>query len=241
MKKLILTVAILLNTLQVFTQTLNGAWRLVEVDDMPVDKEIIKLYSNSYFTYSAYDKATGEFFAAKGGLYNLDHLSYEEHLEIDSEEPKHSGTTIIYKATIKDDSLFITNLKTGEKQRWLKFDEADNYEVSFCWRIHKKKDEGDESWRTIEYAPRKTLKMVTNSRYQVLAFNSKTGKFVGSSGGHWTGSGDNYIENIEFFSKDQSNVGRSLKFKRTFEEGLWLHTGKTTKGEIMLEKWHRYK
>jgi len=241
MRKLCLSLVLCLNVLPVVAQTLNGGWRLVEVNDKPVKHEVTKLYSNSYFTYSAYDKNTGEFIEARGGLYALDHLSYKEHLEIDSKEPKHSGSTVDYKASLEDDTFIITNLKTGEQERWLKFDEADNYKVAFCWRIHKKKDEGDATWRTIEYAPRKTLKMMTNSRYQVLALNSKTGQFVGSSGGNWTGSGDTYIENIEFFSKDQSNVGRSLKFNRTFEDGLWLHSGKTTKGELMLEKWHRYK
>jgi hypothetical protein len=224
-----------------FAQILNGAWRLVEENGQPVEHEAIKLFSNSYFTYAAYDKASGEFIEATGGTYTLQHLSYKEHLDIDSKEPQHSGKTISYHNTLKGKSLTLLNLATGDKQVWEKFDEGDNYQMAFCWRIHKKKDEGDADWRTIEYRPRKTLKMLTNSRYQVLALNSETGQFVGSSGGRWSGDGDSYMEHIEFFSKDQSNVGRSLEFKRAFEDGLWLHTGKATKGEEMMEKWHRYK
>ncbi len=222
-------------------QILNGAWRLVEKNGKPVEYEAIKLYSNSYFTYAAYEKDSGQFMEAKGGTYTLNNFSYKEHLDIDSNEPKHSGTTREYLNVLDNKQLTLTNLITGDKEKWVKFDEADNYEMAFCWRIHKKKDEGDAEWRTIEYRPRKTLKMITNSRYQVLALNSETGQFVGSSGGSWSGSSKDYIENVEFFSKDQSNVGKSLEFKRTFDKGLWLHTGKTTKGEDMMEKWHRYK
>jgi hypothetical protein len=241
MKKLLLLCFLSLNLVAGYSQTLNGAWKLVEKDSKAIGFEAIKLYSNSYFTSAAYEKATGKFLEAKGGTYALTKLSYKEHLEIDSNEPEHSGTSVEYSISLIDNTMTITNLKTGEVEIWEKFDEADNYEMAFCWRIHMKRDEGDPNWRTIKYVPRKTLKMLTNSRYQVLALNSETGQFVGSSGGTWSGEGDNYTENIEFFSKDQSNVGRSLEFKRTFQDGLWLHTGKTTKGESMEEKWHRYK
>jgi hypothetical protein len=224
-----------------FSQILNGAWRLVEKNNQPITHEVIKLFSNSYFTSASYKKSTGEFLEAKGGTYSLNGLSYKEHLEIDSTTPEHSGISREYYAELKNGRLWITNLKTGVKEQWEKFDEADDYQMAFCWRIHKKKDEGDSEWRTIKYAPRKTLKMITNSRYQVLALNSETGQFVGSSGGTWSGDGDSYIEHIEFFSKDQRNVGRSLEFQRSFEDGLWLHTGKTSKDELMMEKWQRYK
>lgn len=222
-------------------QILNGAWRLVKQNDQPVKHEAIKLYSNSYFTYSEYDKETGQFIRAKGGPYTLNDLSYKEHFEIDSDDPLYSGTTTEYVVSLSDSEMMLTNLNTGDQEKWQKFDDADNYQMAFCWRIHKKKDKANDDWRTIAYAPRKTLKLLTNNRYQVLALNSKTGQFVGSSGGTWSSDEDTYTENIEFFSKDQSNVGKSLTFQKTFEDALWLHTGKTTKEDLMMEKWHRYK
>lgn len=241
MKKIFICLILAFNITQAVSQTLNGAWRLVEKNKQPVAHEVIKLYSNSYFTSATYHKNTGEFLQATGGLYSLENLNYKEHLEIDSKEPEHSGTTNDYMASLKANMLTLINLITGEQERWEKFDDADNYEMAFCWRIHKKMDEGETEWRTIEYAPRKTLKMITNNRYQVLALNSETGQFVGSSGGNWTSTEDTYSEHVEFFSKDQNNVGRLLKFDRSFENGLWLHSGKNTKGELMMEKWLRYK
>ncbi len=228
-------------SISTYAQHLNGAWRLIEEDGNQVTNETIKLYSNSYFTYATYDKTTGNFIEAGGGTYFFEVFSYTETIEIDSNEPKHSGTRKSYKAILEDDVLTLTNLKTGKFERWEKFDEATDYEMVTCWRIHEKRDEGDENWRRIEYAPRKTLKMITNNRYQVLALNSETGQFVGSSGGTWTKDNKTYTENIEFFSKNQNNVGRSLKFNRKMDNGLWHHTGSQSDGLVMMEKWMRYK
>jgi len=52
-----------------------------------------------------------------------------------------------------------------------------------CWKIHQAFR--DSNWITIEDSPRKTLKLLTNNYYQVLALNSQTGQFFGSSGGQW--------------------------------------------------------
>jgi hypothetical protein len=241
MKKIIIALVLSLSVFTAVSQTLNGAWRLTEQNNMPTTYEVIKLYSNSYFTYASYNKETGEFLEAKAGMYTLKNLSYKEHLEIDSSKPENSGTSNEYHIKLNGKKMIITHLKSGEEEVWEKFDEADNYKMASCWRIHKKKDEGDTDWRTIEYAPRKTLKMITNSRYQVIALNSETGQFVGSSGGNWSSTADVYIENVEFFSKNQKNVGRSLHFNRNYEDGIWLHSGKNTKGELMMEEWIRYK
>lgn len=241
MKQIIFTLLFFFSVFASSSQTLNGAWQLIEKDQKPVSHEVIKLYSNSYFTYAAYKKDSGEFLEAGGGRFMYEFFNYREHYEIDSTNPERSGTTTNYKAVLENNILRITNLKTGVVERWKKIDEADNFEMTTCWRIHEKQDEGDADWRRIEYGPRKTLKMLTNNRYQVLALNSETGKFVGSSGGTWSNSGSTYTENVQFFSKDQSNVGKSLAFQRKYEDGLWYHTGRDTKGKVLMEKWLRYK
>ncbi len=52
-----------------------------------------------------------------------------------------------------------------------------------CWKIHQAFR--DSNWITIEDSPRKTLKLLTNNYYQVLALNSQTGQLFESSGGQW--------------------------------------------------------
>lgn len=241
MKRLFLSLVGFLVVISVQAQHLNGAWRLIEEDGKKVNQETIKLYSNSFFTYATYDSSSGNFIEAGGGTYFYEFFNYTETVEIDSNEPALSGTKRSYKALLDDNVLTLTNLKDGKVRVWEKFDEADDYEMTTCWRIHKKRDQGDEDWRKIVYSPRKTLKMLTNNRYQVLAFNSSTGEFIGSSGGTWNKEPRLYQENIEFFSKNPSNVGRSLEFNRKMDDGLWHHTGNQTDGDLMMEVWLRYK
>lgn len=239
--KISLAGLLLLSLTMVHGQSLNGAWRLVEKEGKSPDYEVIKLYSEAYYTYAGYSKDTGEFKEAGGGRYILDFFTYREHVEIDSKDASRSGTTTSYKAVLEDDLLRITNLETGVVERWQKFDDATNVEMTTCWRIHEKQDEGDTQWRRIVYGPRKTVKMLTNTRYQVLAMNSETGEFIGASGGTWYGTQNTYTEHVAFFSKNQENVGRSLAFKKKVQDGLWHHTGRDTEGKILLEKWLRYK
>lgn len=241
MKKITLYLLFLLFCTTINAQSLNGAWQLFEKNGEKVNANVIKLYSNAYFTYASYDKKTGQFIEAGGGRYILDFFNYKEHYEIDSSNPNRSGETTNYKAILEDDILRITNTKTGAVERWKKFDDANTQNMATCWRIHEKLDEGEDSWRRIVYGPRKTLKMVTNNRYQVLALNSKTGEFIGSSGGTWSLNNNEYVENIEFFSKDETNIGRSLSFKRKYQDELWHHSGRDTNGKILMERWLKYK
>lgn len=241
MKNISLSVVFLFFCFSGIAQSLNGAWQLFEKDGNEADAHVIKLYSNAYFTYASYHKDTGKFIEAGGGRYILDFFNYKEHYDIDSTDPERSRKTTNYKAVLDDDVLRITNIKTGAVERWRKFDDANEQNMTTCWRIHDKLDEGDDDWRRIVYGPRKTLKMVTNNRYQILALNSETGEFVNSSGGTWTLSNDEYTEYVEFFSKDESNVGTSLTFKRKYQDELWHHSGRDTKGKILMERWLKYK
>lgn len=229
-------------SLSLHAQILNGAWRLVERSGEATTGETIKLYSNGYYTWATYGGEDGTFLAAGGGTHTLDFQHYEERCEIDSRDPALSGHTSVYRAVRDGNRLTLQYLKSeGHEEVWEKMDEADDSEMATCWRIHRKRDAGDAEWRTIDYAPRKTLKMLTNSRYQVLAFNSHTGQFVGSSGGTWDKTDGTYREHIAFFSKNPANAGRTLEFERAMVDGLWHHTGTQTDGDPLREQWLRYK
>lgn len=229
-------------SLGLHAQILNGAWRLVERNGQTVESKTVKLYSNGYYTWASYDSLSGAFMEAGGGTYTLDFEHYEERCEIDSRDPALSGRTSVYRAFLNNNLFTLNYLKSdGYKEVWEKIDGADDYEMTTCWRIHLKRDADGADWRTIEYAPRKTLKMLTNSRYQVLALNSHTGQFVGSSGGTWDKADGTYREHIDFFSKNPANVGRTLGFERSMVDGLWHHTGTQTDGDPLREQWMRYK
>jgi|GEM_PF-927745 len=259
MKKIVFVLSILLFYSYSYGNNLNGAWKLEEVNGEKVEEHVIQLFSDQFYTFSEYDQDTGDFIRAGGGTYLIENFRIQMFIEIDSEDPSLSNTSRVFRFLhLEEDKIKLTSMKDSSKfEIWKRIDTANHKEMAKCWRIHKKQDEGDEDWRVIEYAPRKTIKMLTDKYYQVLAFNKQTGEFVGSSGGTWTkteskyfvgsNGGSNtkdtakYMENIEFFSKNPNNVGRTLKFDLKISDGLWNHTGRQTDGKALLEIWMPYK
>ena len=87
--------------------------------------------------------------------------------------------------------------------------------------------------------PRKTLKILSDSRFQWAAINPATKEFFGTGGGSYTFVDGKYTEHIEFFSRDSSRVGASLIFNGQLINGNWHHSGKSSKGDDIYEVWSR--
>ena len=87
--------------------------------------------------------------------------------------------------------------------------------------------------------PRKTMKILSGTRFQWIAYNTETKDFRGTGGGTYTTVNGTYTENIKFFSKDNSRVGASLEFSYDLEENNWIHTGLSSKGQPIYEIWSK--
>src|SRR5690606_38160854 len=86
---------------------------------------------------------------------------------------------------------------------------------------------------------RKSLKILTGTRFQWIAIDPGTKQFMGTGGGTYTFENGKYTENIEFFSRDDSRVGAELSFDGTVKAGKWHHSGLSSKGEKIYEVWGR--
>ncbi|TXE17957.1 hypothetical protein ES731_11270 [Psychroflexus gondwanensis] len=232
----ILILFLVLFSNSIFAQSLNGAWE--KVTNSESQQRTIKLYSDSYFTSSTILKDSGEFISASGGTYFMNDYDYIENLEIHSESAAITGSFFNYNYEIKGDSLNIKDKNSNTIEKWTRIDNADNENVT-CWKIHQAFR--DSNWITIEDGPRKTLKLLTNNYYQVLALNSRTGQFFGSSGGQWELKDNKHYEFIHFFSKNQKMVGDTLSFEKVVKENIWTHNGKSSKGDYIQERWKRFK
>lgn len=85
--------------------------------------------------------------------------------------------------------------------------------------------------------PRKTMKFLQDGHFQWIAFNTETFQFFGSGGGFYTAQNGIYTENIEFFSRNNTSVGRVLPFQYSIKGVDWHHQGKSSKGDPMYEVW----
>ena len=86
------------------------------------------------------------------------------------------------------------------------------------------------------------LKIIYNSGTLYLyVYDIDKKGFYGTGGGIFTAENGKYIENIEFFSRDNSKVGISLEFNFEVKEGDWHHKGFSSKGDPKYEIWTQRK
>ncbi len=111
-------------------------------------------------------------------------------------------------------------------------------DLSGVWIITGRERNGEMQRR--EIGDRKTIKILSGTRFQWIAYNSATGQFFATGGGSYLAKYGRYIENIEFFSKDDFRVGASLTFDYQIMNKEWNHRGKSSAGEPINEIWSPY-
>jgi hypothetical protein len=212
-----------------------GAW---EMKWMQEDKQIktVKIYTQDYFIYSTY--SNDEYINSGGGTWKLKSNGIEETFEFNTTTTDLVGTTLNYAFDGDHDDIPLKLMYKGENQKtrqvWEKVD--DGHSPLFgAWRITQRERNGQMN--VMQQGPRKTMKVLSGTRFQWAAFNVETRQFSGTGGGTFTAEDGKYIENIEFFSRDNSRVGASLQFDFEVKGKDWHHKGLSSKGAPIYEIW----
>lgn len=135
---------------------------------------------------------------------------------------------------LKKDALTLTS-PDGQKTTYQRIDAGKPGALAGAWLITGRVT--DKGLQTITPGARKTMKILSGTRFQWIAYNSETKEFFGTGGGIYTSVGGRYAETIEFFSRDSSRVGMTLEFNFALPEGNWRHSGKSSKGDPIDEVW----
>ncbi len=234
---------LMLSSLELTAQKLNGAWKLVTTNGQTVSGESIKIYSDNYFMFGTYTQ-DGAFVKAGGGKYDKRGTEYTEVPDFDTSDSTKVRNHQVYSFSIspKNEELTITMKGTGgEKETWKKIDDASSA-LSGVWRFGARvNDEGIAGERRGADSPRQTLKILSGKHFQWAAFNYETKQFSGTGGGTYVLKGNQYTETIAFFSRDNSRVGMSLTFECNLKGSDWYHKGKGTTGNPVSEVWEKIK
>ena len=83
------------------------------------------------------------------------------------------------------------------------------------------------------------MKFLNHGYFQWIAFNTETFQFFGSGGGYYTAAEGVYTEHIEYFSRNNTSVGRVLPFEYSISGSDWHHEGFSSKGDPMHEIWSK--
>ena len=155
-----------------------------------------------------------------------------EIVEFDSENPDRVGTEVSFKVFINESSMGIV----GTDVKMTRIDDGSPGQLQGAWLMSGRVRDGETQSRDTS-RPRKTMKILSGTRFQWIAYNTETKEFKGTGGGTYTTIDGEYIENIEFFSRDDSRVGASLDFKYELIDGKWHHSGLSSKGAPIHEIW----
>ena len=235
MKKYFLLIVLVCNCYLIQSQSLIGAW----VDEVSVDSENLKgdfktvsIFTEKYHVSSAFKSKTGVFIGTFGGSWSMAGDTISLYIEFDSKNPERVGTTKSVQIKVENDVLHLE----GENSKLRRIDDGTPGALAGAWLMSGRKRNGEFQKRDTS-RPRKTMKILSGTRFQWIAYNTETKEFMGTGGGTYSTIDGKYTENIEFFSKDDSRVGASLEFDYELKDGDWHHSGLSSKGQPIYEVW----
>ncbi|GAB3009262.1 hypothetical protein GCM10027051_07670 [Niabella terrae] len=195
-------------------------------------QQFVLLFQDGYCMFTQFKGR--QFVASSGGPYTVGDDSITITTQFNSANKSDMGQSHSYGYKLSGDAL--TTLVEGYEMKWTRAD-AGSDKLAGNWRITQRK-QGDQMV-DMPLRARRTLKLLTATRFQWAAINIETGEFSGTGGGTYSFENGKYTEHIEFFSRDSSRVGMSLTFDGKLENGKWIHSGKSSKGAPIYEVWSR--
>ncbi|MBM3445342.1 MAG: membrane or secreted protein [Bacteroidetes bacterium] len=229
MKHLILSLLTVVFSLSISAQKISGAW-MRKLDTAVQYLTIV----DQYFVITTFDLEGKKFFQTRGGTAMADGKKISGTIEFNTTNKSEVKSAYTYEYTFRKKDLQMPVDGIGVTWNWV--DDA-NTGLAGNWKITGRMQDG--KMVAMNPGARKTIKVMSGSRFQWTAINTDTGEFFGTGGGRYTFENGKYSEHIEFFSRDASRVGNSLSFNAELKDGDWHHSGNSSKGDPIYEVWSR--
>ena len=178
------------------------------------------LMDEEYFVETQYIEEPPQFLLTRGGFYELKDKQFMVNLEFNSK--------------FEQDGMKQMNIESSVKT-WDKISKP-QLELDGKWLMAGRVSNNKEQRRNIT-RPRKTMKFLKDGFFQWMAFNTETFQFFGSGGGYYSAEEERYTEHIEYFSRNNTSVGRVLPFEYFISGIDWHHQGFSSKGDPIHEIW----
>jgi len=218
----------LLGIQQLKAQSAEGAWQ-VKTDSATT----IMLVTPDYFTITTYTPAA--FVSTMGGTWQgTSEGNATTTIEFNSADKAQVGQHPDAAAAFEGEQLALT--LGGKKMVFTRVDDG-IAALAGRWQITAREANG--KMNSMPSGARKTIKILTGTKFQWVAINTETGEFFGTGGGNYTFENNVYTEKIEYFSRDNNRVGASLSFKGSVNGDKWDHSGKSSDGKPLHEEWSR--
>jgi hypothetical protein len=209
--------------------TLQGAWEFANGDTT-----FAMIIVDDYMSIAMYSIPGKKFYGTMGGTVTRNKGEISGTMEFNSMDKSTVGKPYRMPMNRNGKNLVIERTK---KETWKMIDDGEK-NLSGNWRITQREQNGTLT-PIHTTGPRKTIKILSSTRFQWAAINTETGEFSGTGGGRYSFAGGKYSEMIDFFSRDSSRVGMSLSFNARLDGKDWYHSGKSSKGDPINEVWSR--
>jgi hypothetical protein len=214
-------------------QSVIGAWEANTISENGEKLKSVVIFADGYQVLTTYNTESGKFIHSNGGTWKLEGDIMTEKVEFHTDNTERIGSEVSFKVEITDATLEIV----GSGRKFNKIGNGVPGKLQGAWLMSGRVVNGETQLRDTS-GPRKTMKLLSGTRFQWIAYNTETKQFMGTGGGTYTTEKGKYIENIEFFSRDDSKVGLSLKFDYSLVDGIWHHKGFSSNGDSMHEIWN---
>ena len=232
MKKIFFLIIYTFLLTNVNAQNIVGAWERYHFSEDGNELKSVVIFSNGYQSISTYESKSGKFIYSNGGTWELNGNTMTEKVEFDTNNPDRVGSQVVFKVEITDSTMAIPE----SNMVFNKIDDGSPGDLQGAWLMAGRVRNGEKKLRNTN-RPRKTMKLISGKRFQWIAYNTETKKFMGTGGGTYTTENGIYSENIEFFSRDDSKSGINLKFNYEIIDNQWNHKGFSSKGDPLHEIW----
>ena len=214
-----------------YTEAFQGAWTTSYTNENGEEVTISTIVIDGYMAEAFYNVDAKRFDRTLGGSWNIEGNNFNLTFEFDTGDSTMVGKTYSLAFKLENDKITFE----GDNNIWTRIDDGNPGALAGAYLITGRKRDGEISKRIP--GVRKTMKILSGTRFQWIAYNTETTQFSGTGGGTYTTEDGKYVENIDFFSKDGSRVGASLPFEYEIVDGEWHHSGLSSKGDPIYEIW----
>ncbi|WP_316816949.1 hypothetical protein [Pedobacter nyackensis] len=210
------------------TPEVKGAWQLNQ------DETKHHLFFQNGFYFHTVQQGN-VFVGTNGGLYEIKDNTIITKVLFNSLDSTKVGSKIDYPFSVTTTELVVT---APDGQATFQRVDDGNAPLAGVWHITGRMQDGKLS-PIHQTGTRQTYKLLTGTKFQWVAIDPGKKQFSGTGGGSYTFKDGKYVENIEFFSRDNTRVGASLSFDGKLEDRNWHHSGLSSKGDKIYEIWSK--
>ena len=217
-----------------FAQSIKGAWR----SQQPNNSIASLIVADDYLMIASYSILNKYFDRTEGGSFTMqgDQMTYTT--EFNTNDTARINKSAVYTVVRKDSILTLRG--EDEELVWMLVDDAEDKPMAGTWHISGRAKDGTGDMMEIhQTGTRKTLKILSGTRFQWAAIDPAVKGFYGTGGGIYDVKNGKYTEHIQFFSRDRFRVGTDLAFDWKLTDGKWDHAGKSSKGDPIHEVWEK--